>query len=66
MLVSLIAVLSRALTKLLTFIKMRTYSKNGEELWLDEWHNPLERDLPISDPSVFIEDLQRPYMGREG
>jgi proteasome activator subunit 4 len=51
---------SRAVIKILTFIKIRTYAKSGDELWLDEWHNPLERHLTISVPSAFLESLGRP------
>jgi proteasome activator subunit 4 len=40
-----------------TFIKIRTYAKSDEELWLDEWANPLQGHLLVT-PEV-IRDLQR-------
>jgi proteasome activator subunit 4 len=49
---------SRAVVKLATFVKIRTYAKSDEELWLDEWANPLQGKLVVT-PEV-IRDLQRP------
>ncbi|THV06075.1 hypothetical protein K435DRAFT_712109 [Dendrothele bispora CBS 962.96] len=48
----------RAITKLLTFVKFRTYSHSGEELWSEEWKNPLQEDIHISDPEQFIKTYQ--------
>ena len=31
-----------------------------EELWLDEWKNPLARDVEIGDPNKFLAGLQSP------
>ncbi|KAF9015006.1 hypothetical protein BDQ17DRAFT_1418131 [Cyathus striatus] len=56
----------RALVKVMAYIKMRTYSRTAEELWCDSWHNPLERDVIIGDPSSFVESLQGPIVSREG
>ncbi|KZT23745.1 hypothetical protein NEOLEDRAFT_1135845 [Neolentinus lepideus HHB14362 ss-1] len=43
----------RAVVKLCTFIKMRTYAKTSEELWLEQWRSPLQRRI-----SVGIQNLQ--------
>jgi proteasome activator subunit 4 len=48
----------RAIVKLATFIKMRTYAKSDEELWLHEWANPLQGKLVVT--AEVIQDLQRP------
>jgi proteasome activator subunit 4 len=44
--------------KLLFFVKIRTYAKSGEELWLDAWRNPLEKEVPITNPEAFLNSLQ--------
>lgn len=41
-------------------IKIRTYSQSAEELWLDEWKNPLRVDVPVEDPSSFSSQLRQP------
>lgn len=51
-------VFCRAFVKLATFIKIRTYAKSDEELWLDEWSNPLRGQVHVT--AELIEDLQRP------
>ncbi|KAF9459432.1 hypothetical protein BDZ94DRAFT_1312356 [Collybia nuda] len=51
----------RALVKLLTFIKYRTYSTSKEQLWLAEWTNPLAHIVPITNPSTFSESLNQPH-----
>ncbi|KAF9243864.1 hypothetical protein BU15DRAFT_71975 [Melanogaster broomeanus] len=45
------------------FIKMRTYAKSDDELWLCQWQNPLAREVPIGDPSEFLKTLQNPVVG---
>jgi proteasome activator subunit 4 len=55
-----------AITKILTHAKMRAYSKSYEELWQDEWHNPLEQHVSIHDPAQFMESLQSPVQAGEG
>jgi proteasome activator subunit 4 len=44
----------------LAFIKIRTYSRCPEELWLDEWRNPLQQQLPIDNAATFLQSLDRP------
>jgi proteasome activator subunit 4 len=56
----------RAMVKLLAFTKIRTYAKSAEELWLDEWNNPLQRQLHVSDPSTFLKNLEIPIDTTEG
>jgi len=38
---------------------MRTFSISGEELWRDEWSNPLTEDITISDPEHFLRNLEQ-------
>lgn len=52
--------LSRALIKLTSHIKIRTYSKSSEELWFDEWRNPLSIDVAVQDSSTFVSRLRQP------
>lgn len=42
------------------YIKIRTFAKTTEELWLDEWHNPLRTTVTISDPTAFLHGLEQP------
>lgn len=51
-------VLSSALRKLLSHVKFRTYSKTKEELWLEEWHNPIAEEVEITNPETFLKKLQ--------
>jgi proteasome activator subunit 4 len=53
----MIAIFFRAVVKLAAFVKIRTYAKSEEELWLDEWANPLQGQLLVTDKVV--RDLQR-------
>ncbi|KAF5375146.1 hypothetical protein D9758_000062 [Tetrapyrgos nigripes] len=52
----------RAITKLLAFVKFRTYAQSAEELWSEEWKSPLREDVHISDPEVFAKAFQH-YTG---
>jgi proteasome activator subunit 4 len=52
-------VLFRAVVKLLEFVKMRTYSSSGEELWRETWKNPLEEELRITNPEAFLQSLHQ-------
>ena len=45
--------------KLLAFVKIRSFSRSKEELWLDEWKNPMARDVPTGNPKDFLAGLQR-------
>ncbi|KDQ54780.1 hypothetical protein JAAARDRAFT_134622 [Jaapia argillacea MUCL 33604] len=47
----------RAVVKLATFIKARTYAKSTKELWLETWSNPLQRRVSVGDPSRFNESI---------
>ena len=51
------------MVKLATFIKYRTYAKNDAELWLEEWTNPLQTQIPVT--KKLIESLQRPVKDNE-
>ncbi|KIJ68675.1 hypothetical protein HYDPIDRAFT_106916 [Hydnomerulius pinastri MD-312] len=53
----------QSIVKTSLFIKMRTYAKNDDELWLCEWRNPLTRQIPIGDTSKFLDSLQKPVVG---
>jgi proteasome activator subunit 4 len=45
--------------KLLYYVKVRTYSKSGDEMWLDEWRNPLEQQVQITNPDAFVDSLRK-------
>ncbi|KAF5377581.1 hypothetical protein D9615_005140 [Tricholomella constricta] len=50
----------KALVKMLAFVKLRTYSKSREELWLEEWSNPLKEELEVKDPETFMQRFNQP------
>lgn len=52
--------IDRAVVKVCAHIKIRTFSKSSEQLWLDEWTNPLRRDIPVGDPAVFLRHHGQP------
>jgi proteasome activator subunit 4 len=56
----------RAVIKVLTFVKIRTYAQSAEELWLEEWTNPLQQQVPIENPIDFLDSLQHPNEQTEG
>lgn len=38
----------------MNMIKMRTYSRTSNDLWLDEWISPVAKYVPItSDPDFY-------------
>ena len=47
----------RGIVKITVQIKMRTYSASPEELWLDEWHSPVERRITVPDPTAIRDEL---------
>jgi proteasome activator subunit 4 len=46
--------------KLSWFIKIRSYAKSEEELWLEEWKSPWARTIDVDDPKAFLASLQAP------
>ncbi|KAJ6574754.1 hypothetical protein B0H19DRAFT_932973 [Mycena capillaripes] len=54
-----------AIIKLTSHIKMRTYAKSPEELWLDEYSNPLEKVVHVTDPSAFLQSFENPVDATE-
>ena len=50
----------RAVVKVCAHIKIRSFSKSSEQLWLDEWENPLRRDIPVGDPAEFLRHHGQP------
>ncbi len=45
----------RAITQILTHVKMRTYSRGSKpDLWLEEYRNPLVVEMPIEDPEQLL------------
>lgn len=56
----------KAVIKVLTYAKIRTYAKSAEELWLEEWTNPLQQQVPIGNPTKFLESLQHPNKPMQG
>ncbi|KAG8953343.1 hypothetical protein FRC04_002753 [Tulasnella sp. 424] len=51
----------RGLTKLLLHVKMRSFSRDSQQLWWSQWLNPLRQDISISDPNKFLQDLEVPF-----
>ncbi|KAH7883839.1 hypothetical protein F5I97DRAFT_1969128 [Phlebopus sp. FC_14] len=45
------------------FVKMRSYAKSDNELWLCEWRSPLVTQVCVGDPSAFLSRLQQPVQG---
>ncbi|KAF9474298.1 hypothetical protein BDN70DRAFT_884955 [Pholiota conissans] len=56
----------RGIIKILTFVKIRSFSQSKEQLWLDEWNNPLAHEIVISDPNEFIASLNQPVTTVDG
>ncbi|KAF7339947.1 hypothetical protein MVEN_01912400 [Mycena venus] len=54
-----------AIVRLTLHIKMRTYAKSPEELWLDEWSHPLEKVVHVNDPSAFLQSFENPVDATE-
>ncbi|KAI0322307.1 hypothetical protein OF83DRAFT_1161297 [Amylostereum chailletii] len=54
------SVAQKGVVKLTVFIKMRTYSKSSQELWLHEWKNPLQRAIPIRSSEEFYSYVKKP------
>lgn len=54
---------SRGIVRESIFIKMRTYAKNDEELWLCQWRNPLSSEIIINDYTQFLNTLHEPLVG---
>ncbi|KAJ6519492.1 hypothetical protein C8R45DRAFT_852433 [Mycena sanguinolenta] len=55
-----------AIVRLTLHVKMRTYSKSSQDLWLDEWRHPLEKDVHITDPAAFLKSFENPVDATEG
>lgn len=47
----------RGVIKIMVHIKMRSYSTSPEELWLDEWHSPMERTVTVLSPEAIRDEL---------
>ncbi|THH18097.1 hypothetical protein EW146_g2829 [Bondarzewia mesenterica] len=54
------AIAQKGITKMSAFVKIRTYSKSNDELWLDEYTNPLQRKIQIKSDAEFRELIQQP------
>jgi hypothetical protein len=57
--------LKSAITKLLKFVKIQTYSQTFEEMWLENWQSPLSTYQPVKDVSVFSKSLSQPLEGNK-
>ncbi|TFY56124.1 hypothetical protein EVJ58_g7830 [Rhodofomes roseus] len=53
-------VAQKAVVRLTYHIKIRTYARTNDEMWLDEWRCPLETDVTIVDPTAFLKTLEQP------
>ena len=51
---------ARAIVKLTSHIKVRTYAKTSDEMWLDEWRSPLRVDVAVTDGAAFEASLRDP------
>jgi proteasome activator subunit 4 len=49
----------RGVIKLMNMIKMRTYSRTSNDLWLDEWRSPIAKYVPITSDPDFHAYLSR-------
>lgn len=50
----------RAIVKVTWHVKIRTYAKNAEELWFEEWRSPLQIDVDVQDPATFLQRISDP------
>ncbi|KAI0762664.1 ARM repeat-containing protein [Fomes fomentarius] len=50
----------KAVVKVCAHIKIRTFANSSEQLWLDEWENPLRIDIPTNNPSEFLRHHGQP------
>ncbi|TCD70651.1 hypothetical protein EIP91_002372 [Steccherinum ochraceum] len=57
---SIRATAQKAVVRLTALVKIRTYSKSSDDLWLDEWKSPLRRDIPALDSPESYAKLIRP------
>ncbi|ESK98497.1 membrane protein [Moniliophthora roreri MCA 2997] len=62
---SIRATSERAIVKLFAFIKYRSYSTDAEQLWREEWKNPLQEDISISDALKYLESYDALHNGVE-
>ncbi|EMD41612.1 hypothetical protein CERSUDRAFT_110183 [Gelatoporia subvermispora B] len=56
----------RSVIKLTAHIKIRTFSKSTDELWLEEWSNPIQTTVNITDPDRFIETIEHASVDGRG
>jgi proteasome activator subunit 4 len=49
----------KGVIKLMNMIKMRTYSRTSNDLWLDEWRSPIAKYVPITSDPDFHAYLSR-------
>ena len=49
----------RGVIKLMNMIKMRTYSRSSNDLWLEEWRSPIAKYVPITSDPDFHAYLSR-------
>ncbi|EJD04282.1 uncharacterized protein FOMMEDRAFT_167503 [Fomitiporia mediterranea MF3/22] len=56
----------KGLVKLLALIKIRSYANSDEELWFEEWRNPLQRDIAVQDEKAIVQLLQQPFSNSKG
>ncbi|KAL4243149.1 BLM10 family protein [Abortiporus biennis] len=50
----------KAIVKITAHVKIRTYSKSSDDLWLDEWRSPLRQDITVNDPQQFLARVCNP------
>ncbi|KAK7058314.1 Proteasome activator BLM10 [Paramarasmius palmivorus] len=62
---SIRATSGRAIVKLFAYIKYRSYSTDAEQLWREEWQNPLQECIDIEDALKYLESYNTHPNGLE-
>ncbi|KAG9039991.1 hypothetical protein FRB95_004463 [Tulasnella sp. JGI-2019a] len=52
----------RGVAKILWHVKLRSYSADRRELWLNPSRNPLRKEVAVRDPAAFLADLEKPWI----
>ncbi|KAL5534546.1 hypothetical protein ACEPAG_1009 [Sanghuangporus baumii] len=55
----------RCLVKVLGLVKLRSYAKSDDEIWFEEWRNPLQQDLEVKDARNFVSSLRESLVAKK-
>lgn len=47
--------------KLLALVKIRSFSRDEDELWLNEWRHPLRREIEVKNSKDLLSYLESPF-----